>query len=172
MIPYASSNPKSQSVWRALHFCSALFPLLPFALALALILAARSPPPILKGRGRGRSRGLVHRCKLLCCAVLCCALRCGAVLESLHNCQQTSRPPLLFSLLHGIISSVALFQSSHASLPPLSRSWAPPLRLSDTDPLPLCRRANSSAASVWPRVAWRVLACPGVSFCSPPHSRK
>ncbi|PMD50023.1 uncharacterized protein K444DRAFT_278985 [Hyaloscypha bicolor E] len=46
-------------------------PLLPFALALALILAARSPPPILKGRGR--SRGLVHRCKLLCCA-----LRCGA----------------------------------------------------------------------------------------------
>jgi hypothetical protein len=108
-------------------------PLLPFALALALILAARSPPPILKGRGR--SRGLVHRCKLLCCAV-----RCGAVLESLHNCQQLHAPVALLPPSRNYILCCIVSIFARLTPPPLSRSWAPPLRFSDTIPCPCAGR--------------------------------
>jgi hypothetical protein len=154
--------------------CAAAALLLPFALALALILAARRPQPashsILKGRGLpGPS--------------LCCTFRCGAVLESLHNCQQLHAPALLpfpsFAELYPrrIVSIFARLTPSPFAilgtpLPSCPPAPLPPLATLRHDPLPLCRRANSSAASARPRVTWRVLACPGASLCSPPHSRK
>jgi hypothetical protein len=69
--------------------CAAAALLLPFALALALILAARRPQPashsIPFSKAVAWSVAVLHYS----------TLRCGAVLESLHNCQQLHAPALL-----------------------------------------------------------------------------
>jgi hypothetical protein len=113
--------------------------LLPFALALALILAARRPQPASHPFSKAVAWSV---------AVLHCKMRCGArIAPQLSTTSRPSSSPL--SLLCGIISSSHCFnlRTPH-SLPPLSQSRLPPCPPALLPSSPPCDSQTRSLALV------------------------